>query len=400
MTLNLTLTQSDRMPVRVATVTAIMPTFNRVAYITESLDGLLSQTRRPDQIIVVDDGSTDGTAEVVARYGTAVQYIRKSNGGKSTALNLALPQATGEFIWICDDDDIPLPNGLEHMLAAIEAHPEVDYVVGTYLNLIVTDAGERQISTPAQYGRVNEPNLKIRFLEHMFTLQYASLTRKSVYEELGGYDESLIRSQDYDMVLRISRHHKGVAIPEPIFLYRQHEGPRGSATGRFASDEKQTKWVNYNRSIFDTIWRTYNISEFTPTFALGSTFEQRAALLQRARVMASFQFWDRVILDLDQAERESSAPPHEEELELLKAMVHGRDAWNLLANDKARLATLSRIQGRSEHGRRMIAALVRPLLWIMKNSVKTHDWQGALWCARVLYDITKLGMAQVLLRRA
>ena len=390
---------TSSMPVKAPTVTAIMPTFNRASYIAESLDGLLSQTRRPDQIIVVDDGSTDGTAEVVARYGAAIQYIRKSNGGKSSALNLALPRATGEFIWICDDDDIPLAYGLERMLEAVEAHPEADYVVGTYFDLIVTDTGQRQMSIPIQYGRFNEPNLKIRFLEHMFTLQYASLTRKSVYEELGGYDESLIRSQDYDMVLRISRRYKGVAIPDPIFLYRQHEGARGNATGQFASGEKQTKWVNYNRGIFDKIWRTYDLSEFVPTFALGSAFEQRAALLQRARVMASFQLWDRVIPDLNQAERESAAPLHEEELELLKAMIHGRDAWNSLASDKVRLATLSHIRGRSKHGRRMIAALVRPLLWIARDSAKTRDWQGSLWCARVLYGITKLGMAQVFLRR-
>lgn len=387
------------MTVNTATVTAIMPTFNRSDYIAESLDGLLSQTHRPDQIIVVDDGSTDNTAEVIARYGPAVEYIRKTNGGKSTALNLALPRATGEFIWICDDDDVPLPDGLEQMLAAVADNPEADFVVGTYLNMVVTETGERQITAPIQHGRAGETNLRVRFLEHMFTLQYASLTRKRVYEELGGYNESLIRSQDYDMVLRISRRHKGVAIPAPIFLYRQHEGARGNATGQFSSSEMQTKWISYNRSIFDAIWSSYDITEFAPTFALGTKFEHRAALLQRARVMASFHLWDHVIPDLEQAEREASAPLHEEELGLLSAMVTSMDAWRSLTRDKARLITLSRIYGRSALGRQIIAAYVRPLLWIAKYSIKSREWQSAYYCAQTLYSITKLGAVWTILKR-
>src|SRR5688572_6812621 len=99
-----------------ADCTVIVPTFNRAAFVGETLDSLLAQSWPPGQIVVVDDGSTDGTPSALDRFGDRIEVIRKPNGGKATALNAALPLVRHGAVWIFDDDDIALPDGLERHL--------------------------------------------------------------------------------------------------------------------------------------------------------------------------------------------------------------------------------------------------------------------------------------------
>ena len=117
---------------RKPTVTVIVPTFNREKYLPEAIDSLLRQTVAPDQILIVDDGSTDNTSTVAASYPAPVEYFRKENGGKSTALNLALKHSTGDFVWVFDDDDVAHPTALERFLAAFEREPTADFAFGEY----------------------------------------------------------------------------------------------------------------------------------------------------------------------------------------------------------------------------------------------------------------------------
>ena len=90
-------------------VSVLMPTFNRGGMLSEALDSVLGQSIPPHQVVVIDDGSTDDTSERVARYGARIDYIRKDNGGKSSALNLGLTHVTGDYVWVFDDDDVALP---------------------------------------------------------------------------------------------------------------------------------------------------------------------------------------------------------------------------------------------------------------------------------------------------
>lgn len=109
-------------------VSVLVPTFNRENYLAECLDSLLAQSVPPLEIIVIDDGSEDGTAAVVARYGERIRYVRKENGGKPSAVNLGLSLARGDLIWIFDDDDVALPDAIETRLACLQQHPEAGFV--------------------------------------------------------------------------------------------------------------------------------------------------------------------------------------------------------------------------------------------------------------------------------
>lgn len=393
------MTQAKRQNTDLRRVTALVPTYNREKYLPECLDSLLAQSRKLDQIVVIDDGSTDGTESIVSKYGNQIQYVKKSNGGKSSALNLGLTYAKGDFIWVCDDDDIADPEGLSIMLASFEKNPDADYVFGDYKVFEITGDGKKIFCDPSFSRRTDEPNLKISFLEDMFMLQYASLVRKSVYEDLGGYDESMIRSQDYDMMLRISRCYTGVYTPHIIFYYRHHQTPRGNANGLFSFAENFTQWRKYDRVIFSRIRESYELSEFTPTFALGLSWAQRSAYIQRALIMAKRGLWLEAADDLSAAERSSAEPLSEAELNLLQSIAHGHETWLMLGQDKSAIALLSEISIRSITGKLLVLRLLRPLLWLVRNSARDGNYKRSAACSAIFYRIAGLRGAVFLLRK-
>lgn len=118
-------------------VSVLLPTYNRAALIGETIDSLLAQTRRPDEIIVINDGSTDATPEVLARYAPHVQVIEQANSGKSAALNRALAAAKQPCIWIVDDDDIILPGTCALLMAELESDPLLGFCAGHHVDFTV-----------------------------------------------------------------------------------------------------------------------------------------------------------------------------------------------------------------------------------------------------------------------
>jgi glycosyltransferase involved in cell wall biosynthesis len=110
-------------------ISCIVPVFNGERYLGEAIDSILAQTYRPVEIIVVDDGSTDGTAAVAARYGDRIRYVRQNNGGAPTARNLGLSVAMGEFVAFLDSDDLWHPEKLQRQMACFEARADLDLCV-------------------------------------------------------------------------------------------------------------------------------------------------------------------------------------------------------------------------------------------------------------------------------
>jgi len=113
-----------------STISAVIPTYNRASVIVEALESALDQTRPANEIIVVDDGSTDETKSVVARYGAKVRYIRQENGGPSAARNRGIQEASSDFIALLDSDDLWVRDRLERQCVALEANTELDLLFG------------------------------------------------------------------------------------------------------------------------------------------------------------------------------------------------------------------------------------------------------------------------------
>ena len=113
-------------------VSAIIPSYNRADFLYETISTLLAQSEPPHEIIVVDDGSTDGTAAVVAKFGAAVRYRRIENSGAPVARNVGAAMATGDWLWFCDSDDLWRPEFLSHIRAVAELAPFPQFLFGNF----------------------------------------------------------------------------------------------------------------------------------------------------------------------------------------------------------------------------------------------------------------------------
>jgi glycosyltransferase involved in cell wall biosynthesis len=283
-------------------VTAIVPTYNRACYLGECLDALLAQTTPPRQILVVDDGSTDDTAAIVAGYGARIDYLRKENGGKSSALNLALTRAVGAAIWIFDDDDVAEPDALASLCAALDGAPAAGFAFGGHDNFADTPDGRRFI--PAPTPSFDPDDLHCALLERCFIFQPALLVRRACYDAVGPFDTAFVRAQDYEMILRLSRHAAGVHVPRILFHQRQHTEIRGTAAHAIDGAEIWERQKRFDATVLEGAHRTNGLADYLPRSRRTPTpgpREQIDALLRRYVVMARKRLWPLAVADLAQA---------------------------------------------------------------------------------------------------
>ncbi|WP_419815356.1 glycosyltransferase [Glacieibacterium sp.] len=284
-------------------VTVLVPTYNRAHYLDECLTSLLNQSVKPRQVLVIDDGSTDRTAAVVASYGARVGYLRQPNGGKASALNLGLGAAVGADIWIFDDDDIAQPDALRLLHTALHQAPAAGFAFGHYSNFSDSPDGVRTLTTvPAP--RFEAADLTCALLERCFVFQAAMLVRRSLYDEVGGFDTSFVRAQDYEMLSRLVRHSEGVHVPEVVFLQRQHGETRGTALHQIDGATVWEKQKAFDAQVLDKVHRNFPLRSYLPHPAPEAELTPRQtvdALLRRAAVMARKKLWDLAGDDIEEA---------------------------------------------------------------------------------------------------
>ena len=273
------------------TLSVLIPTFNRCRLLPQSVESVLRQSVPAHQVIVINDGSTDDTRKVLEPYSDRIEYIEQENGGKSSALNAALPRVTGEYVWVFDDDDIAIQDAWEHHAAVLHRRPDVGFTYGPhYLARIGDDGraiGPLQRDIPPD---VMEGELFLRLLERNFMSSQTIFVRTSCYRELGGWDTSLIRSQDYDMSLRLARNYCGERVDQYVCYWRLHEGPRGSISERWTADRSVSKWQEYDHRIFKKLRADLDLREYLPRpykEALPHGIDSRRAYLQRMAIMLS-----------------------------------------------------------------------------------------------------------------
>jgi glycosyltransferase involved in cell wall biosynthesis len=228
-------------------VSALIPTFNRSAFICRAIDSVLAQTVPVDEIIVVDDGSTDGTAEAIRKqYGSRVTVIEQKNGGVSVARRRAVEQAQGEWIAFLDSDDEWTSDRNAAFLTAIaELPPKVALVFGD--TLYVTDQGEGS-RVFAENGLVVSRDLQV-FESPLSELNWdadrtrpavvpSSLIRRSVLTELGSFSEGLRHAEDFLATLQIATRYWFAAVPSVVTkVYR---------TSDLAHSSLELKWNDWD----------------------------------------------------------------------------------------------------------------------------------------------------------
>jgi glycosyltransferase involved in cell wall biosynthesis len=364
-------------------VSVIIPTFNRAEYLAECLDSILHQTLRPFQVIVVNDGSSDRTREVLKPYLSAIDFIETHHGGKPAALNKGLEIVSGDYVWIFDDDDIALPDALERFVAPLESNPRYGFSYSTFFYATLRPDTNRIGNIPSESSipDLQKRGFLIPLLEGNFLGGAALFARTACYLKVGGFDPALIRSQDYEMAIRIARQFAGVPVSGgPTFYYRQHDGPRGSLRDRFKIEIRPNKWLEYDQVFFQKLFLNLPLTEYLPP---GSDLEDhvRQAHLQRMRIMASKLLISEVLQDIHSLAR---LPNHtafsNKERKLVRALLHEApyyQAGNLYCNHPEFFNEIRRLscssqtvrQFRREVFRAIISRLILKGRWIRPAQV-------------------------------
>ncbi len=206
----------------------IIPTHNRAAMLEQCLSAVRSQTISPLELIVVDDGSTDETQAIVAQAAPEARLMVQPNRGKAAALNAAMALVRGEFVWIIDDDDIVLPHALEHLTRLLDQTPEADFAYGRHDRFMEAANGQRLMLGTGYWHDCTQDEFLQATLEDFFAHQPGMLVRRSAYIQVGAFDEALIRSQDYEMTLRLARVCTPVKSSMTVFLQRTHYWAKGN----------------------------------------------------------------------------------------------------------------------------------------------------------------------------
>ncbi|MFZ2682168.1 MAG: glycosyltransferase family A protein [Patescibacteria group bacterium] len=181
-------------------ISVIIPTYQHATSLRACLESVFAQTYAPLEVIVVDDGSTDNTAEVIAAYGDKLSTIHQANAGANPARNKGLAAATGEYVIFCDADVIMVPTMLESMFNALQANPSASYAYSGFW------FGWKHFK-----GLDFDPAV-LRRLNFVHT---SSLVRTS---DFPGFDEAIKRLQDWDVWLTmLSQGKVGVLVPETLF---------------------------------------------------------------------------------------------------------------------------------------------------------------------------------------
>jgi len=206
-------------------VSICIPTYNRKKYLKETLDSVFAQTYKDYEIVIVDDGSTDGTEEIIKKCGKTIRYYWQKNAGEAVTRNKLIELAQCQFIAFIDSDDLLIPDAIERMMKIMEAESGNVFVYGSYIRI---DANGKNIGRCKK--KVYSGYVTTHLFQEIFVHPNGSIFPKKALQELGGFDTSLKSCPDYDMELRASLKYRFIALSEPTFKRRRHASNLSSYT--------------------------------------------------------------------------------------------------------------------------------------------------------------------------
>jgi glycosyltransferase involved in cell wall biosynthesis len=204
----------------------VVPAYNMERYVAETVESALAQTYRPLEIVIVDDGSTDGTAAIAKSYldQPEVVYVFQENRGLAGARNRGIAESHGEYIVLLDADDVWMPQKVERAVDHLETHPDVGWLTtDCYLLREETRTEERYYGTFVPDEFPVGARAQLDMIAKRNYMSVACIIRRSLFDRFGVFDEQLRRSEDYDLWIRFLLGGTSVArIPEPLGWYRLH----------------------------------------------------------------------------------------------------------------------------------------------------------------------------------
>lgn len=196
-------------------VTIITPTYNRAHTLAETIQSVLNQGYEPLEYIVLDDGSTDATAEILESYQDRIQIVRHENMGETRTVNKGFQMAAGEYLCVVNSDDILLPGAIHRAVQVLDENPEVlvAFPDWTYID---------ENSCPTHTVKVLEHNYRYMVSQHKCYVGAAAFFRSKALEWTGGRDPAFKYVADFDFWLRLGLHGPFKRIPETLGTLRVH----------------------------------------------------------------------------------------------------------------------------------------------------------------------------------
>ena len=238
----------------------IIPTYNRRDWLVEALQSALDQEMPADEIVVVDDGSTDGTREAVQRLGAPVRYLEQAHQGAAAAKNLGVAQSEAEWVQFLDSDDRLAKHATSRVRAAIAKWPDA--------GLLAYRAREMSAEGRPSQRVVGKKSTGERYSSAGLLRDDAGgcswfVVRRESFDAVGGFDRSLQSAEECDLALRLSFVCELYLIDEPLLLRRLH-GAMLSGDRRLNAEcwiriltrlrEERPQWVEQNRATFNRSW--------------------------------------------------------------------------------------------------------------------------------------------------
>jgi glycosyltransferase involved in cell wall biosynthesis len=230
-------------------VSVVLPVHDGERFLAEAVESVLAQTLRDLELVVVDDGSTDGTPSVLGRFSDPrLRVVTQSRLGLVSALNRGLAEGRGLYLGRMDADDVSEPARLERQVELLERRPQVG-MVATWVT-VVDEAGRslrREVLPTAHEDLVRRLLLRNPF-------QHGSvLLRRQAFEEAGGYRGDYGANEDYDLWRRLARTRELACVPEALYRYRLHPG---------AVTRTDPERVARRERLRDELWREYDARRY------------------------------------------------------------------------------------------------------------------------------------------
>ena len=206
-------------------ISVVIPAYNAEKHIARAIDSVLAQTRPADEVIVVDDGSTDATAEVVRSYGDKVIFLQQENAGVSVARNAAIEAATGDWIAFLDADDEWLPEKLMLQTEHLAKHPDLKW---SFTNISWDKEKRGAVKPTHPIHRLNTILADTEYFEDyldaytqgFFASTITLMIHRSVFDSVGVFEPGMKRAQDTDLWFRIAYQYPKIGyLPEPLAIY-------------------------------------------------------------------------------------------------------------------------------------------------------------------------------------
>ena len=198
-------------------VSICVPTYNRKKYLKETLESILAQTYKDYEIVVVDDGSTDGTEDMIKQLSVPITYHWQENGGDAAARNKLIGLARGKYISFIDSDDLLFPDAIERLVKVVEAEAEDVIAYGSYVRID---------QDGYVYGKCKRKLFSGNITKHLFQTiivhSCGSIFPRKILKDAAAFDTSLNVCSDYDLWLSLSTKYRFVALRGPTFKRRRH----------------------------------------------------------------------------------------------------------------------------------------------------------------------------------